>query len=407
MYWSNPMHPTREQQLLTRLKVVFPDQLSRNYLLLFKDIDPTSSGKYVPWLVKIWMAATTSWPISEQESENLTEDAELLHELLQKFHRFKNQLPVEQRDILKHTKGSLATALKNFELPEGTKSQLYQKQIVEGMKLLHQDANYRVVRITTPEAAREIAKGTGWCVSSLKVAADYIASGSLVLIEKFDPKTDAFDSFILAHHGYARVQFHEESDPEFRATSQVKDTEDLDLQTTFPKYFKALQPYLQLAFDDAKKHRMRKFADAYDLLLYQEDVAEGREQDEQRASFDWSLGHGQLETDEEYITRLIDLAANIFGGRDPWIEARILEYGHEQLILGYVQATGTIAPELEAYLKSKWIIERYIDWAYAFTKDYHEVKIRAGQASEKEHWQTRLEPWLALVTRMRAKLKAK
>lgn len=386
--------------MLERLNSRYHPAGSREYLELFKKIDPTSSGKYIPWLVKLWL----------KDNSVSDEDAELLHELLQKFHRFKNQLPVEQRDILKHTKGSLAAALKNFALPEGTKSQLYQKQIIEGMKLLHQDANYRVVRITTPEAAREIAKGTAWCVSSLKVAADYIASGPLVLIEKYgaDPASDAveaFESFALAHHGYTKAQGHVEADPEYQSTSQVKDVEDLDLEQEWPSAFKHLQPYLQLAFKDVKEHRMRKFADAWDLQFYQEDLVESGERPEQRTSFDWSTGHGQLETDEEYFTRLVDLAANIFGGRDPWIEARILEYGHEQVILNYIKVTGTIDPKLEAYLSSKWSIEGYIDWAYAYTKDYREAMVRAGQASEKEHWQTRLESWLALVTRMRDKIK--
>jgi len=409
MYWLNPMHPTREQQMLTRLKTVFPDQLSRHYLILFKDIDPTSSGKYVPWLVKTWMAATTSWPISAQETEDLEEDAELLHELLQKFHRFKNQLPVEQRDILIHTKGSLAAALKGFELPEGTRSQLYEKQILEGMQILHQDADYRVVRISTPEAAREIAKGTAWCISSLKVGADYIASGPLILIEKSHP-AGGFDSFILAHHGYRRVQSHVEADPEYHSTSQVKDEEDLDLQNSNPEVFSRMQPYFQLAFKEVKMHRMRKFADAWDLQMYQEDIAEGGEHSEQRASFDWGTGHGQLETDEEYLTRLIDLAAHIFGGRDPWIEARVIESNDERMLLKYIQETGAMDPSLEVYLKTKWIIESYIEWAYAVTKGNQEVALHARETryprenGEIADWQARLEAWLALATRMRAKI---
>lgn len=402
------MHPLREKQLLARLNSHLSAFMwrtedlggyggSKEYLEMFKKIDPTSSGKYVPWLVNLLLA-----------NDFLGEDAEMLHELLQKFHRFKNQLPVKQRDILQHTKGSLATALKDFQLPEGTRSQLYEKQILEGMQLLHQDNEFKVIRITTPEAAREIAKGTAWCVSSLKVAADYIASGPLILIEKFDPQTNVFDSFALAHHGYKKLQSHVEADPEYHPTSQVKDTEDQDY-AQHDDDFKLLQPYLQMAFNDVKIHRMRKFADAYDLHMYQEDIAEGRGPPEQRVSFDWSTGHGQLENDEEYFTRLIDLASKIFGGRDAWVEEKILNSNDEQIIFKYIQETGTIDPQLEAYLKTKWIIENYIQWAYAFTKGYQEVKpsqraIGAARTAELENWQARLEDWLALATRMRAKI---
>ena len=402
------MHPRREQQLLARLNshlsafIWRTEDLggyggSKEYLEMFKKIDPTSSGKYVPWLVNLLLA-----------DDFLGEDREMLHELLQKFHRFKNQLPVKQRDILHHTKGSLATALKDFQLPEGTRSQLYEKQILEGMQLLHQDDAFKVIRITTSEAAREIAKGTAWCVSSLKVSADYIASGPLILIEKFDPQINAFESFALAHHGYTRLQSHVEADPEYHPTSQVKNTKDQDY-AQHSADFQLLQPYLQIAFNDVKIHRMRKFADAWDLRMYQEDVAEGRELEEQQDPFDWSTGHGQLEMNEEYFTRLIDLAANIFGGRDSWIEEKILSSSDEQMIFKYIQETGTIDPRLEKYLKTKGVIENYIQWAYAFTKGYQEVRpsqraIGTARTAELENWQARFEDWLALATRMRAKI---
>lgn len=400
MYWHNPVHPFREQQILERLGIWFSETQSRRYLDLFKEIDPTSTGKYIAWLVKLWttvpdrdlhiprtISRSQARSLLITQAEVMEEDAEFLHELLQKFHYFRKQLPPDRRDILRHTKGSLALALKDFELPEETKSQLYERQIQEGQKLIQQDKDYRVLRITTSEAAREIAKGTAWCVSSLKVAADYIASGPLVLIQKFNGKQ--YEPFILAHHGYQRLQSHEEADPEYGVTSQINDTADVEVS---PEVLKEMQPYLQNAFAEVKFHRMRKFADAWDLKMYNEESKEDAL--EQSHPFSYRSGRGQLEMDEEYLTRLIILSTTIFGGRDPWIEQRVIESasnpkpGGQRYLLNYIMEAHIIDESLEKHLTQPWAITAYLKWAL----DY----LKYGPAGEKFD----IESWFQIARRM-------
>lgn len=377
------MHPDRERALFLRLTRGDTHQVSisraTEWLSLFKTIDPTPNGKYVSWLINLFLA------------ENfLEEDADLYTELLEKFHRFKNQLPKEERDINRHTKGSLATALRRLEiklgreLPSSLQTQLKQEKIASGMLLINRVDAFEIIRLTTPEAAKYAAKGTAWCVSSLKVGADYIASGPLVFIREVLDTGD-YQPILLAHHGYTTFRSHEESESVFAPTTQVKDINDEDIFQSGSSFDPIqIADLLQIGFEDARLHRMRKFSDATDLKMYQEALLDGVVKAPQKVAFDWATGYGQIELDEEYLTRLINMAVHLFGGRDPWIEARILESGNESIILQYIFDTGTISEDLEKYLISDRAKERYIDWVFM---ELHDQKARQRKPLDHDYLQ--------------------
>lgn len=350
------VHPIREQKILSSLEQRFPGSKSRQYLELFKMIDPTSSGKYTTWLTSLWLA-------SEFSADTLEEDAELLHELLKKFHLFKKQLPAEQRDIMRHTKGSLAMALAGFELPEGTKNEIYEKKVLAGRELLHQDDEFRVIQLTTPEAARRTSQKTAWCVSSLRVAADYLASGPLFVFERWNAEQADYLPVALAHHGYSRYQPHVEADSYYRVTSQLKNVKDLDVFSHDKELFEDLLPYVRLALNDVINHKLRKIADAWEAE-YIKNFPDTADEVDTRFGLTSLDKIGSLETDEEYYLRLMEMR-DIYGDtRIPEIEKKILESNDSNIIASYMITNFIIDPRLEKHLIHEHHKRTYISAMY-------------------------------------------
>lgn len=144
-------------------------------LPLLAEIDPTNSGEYVPWLLKL----------VKTKDVRLPEDAEKLNELLVVFHHYKRRFPPELRDINRYkSHADLYKAIR--QLFPTTDDGLV---LDENFKLVGEVPPYSLYEVTDRKTVQKMGKNTNWCTKAKEVAEEYLKQGPLYLIlmngEKF------------------------------------------------------------------------------------------------------------------------------------------------------------------------------------------------------------------------------
>ena len=343
----NPMHPRRREAYLERLANSDlikdrgwvgedPSRRAAAYLDDIADLDPTSSKKYTGWLIRESLAYRC----------NLPEDEQVASETLEAFHRHKHQF--EHQDINRYHFGQLAAEASRLVFPQGTRS----VRIEQGLNVLTyyrmgvgfiqepnelQDADMRLLHVTTPEAARYVARGTAWCVRNLEVATDYLASGRLLFIEMWMDDGEGgtgWMPYVLSHLGY-RKRYGGEGPDWYEPAAEIMDIENLafsldqsvrynaaghSINQTLPDRVAHIIRLLDFGYRPFIQERIRVFGTAHDLRYWQ--------QYEQHEKPDDEYGPdevGRIEDVNDYGSRLLVYAQVILQQRDPWIEAKLLE----------------------------------------------------------------------------------
>jgi len=170
-------------------------------------------GPYAQWIIKQYlslvpMSGDGETPLSKDDEQyykkelsrsrsQFFEDLYKITEYLTKYHRFKNRLPAEQRDINKMTVSSLYDAVKDFSLEKtkATKDERKEASIsfeYPGAEVLYNGPKWAVTRISDKGALGKDAacfyggfkEETEWCTSSpgLQWFEKYIATGPLYQI---------------------------------------------------------------------------------------------------------------------------------------------------------------------------------------------------------------------------------
>ena len=170
-------------------------------------------GPYAQWIIKQYlslvpMSGDGETPLSKDDEQyykkelsrsrsQFFEDLYKITEYLTKYHRFKNRLPAEQRDINKMTVSSLYDAVKDFSLEKtkATKDERKEASIsfeYPGAEVLYNGPKWVVTRISDKGALGKDAacfyggfkEETEWCTSSpgLQWFEKYIATGPLYQI---------------------------------------------------------------------------------------------------------------------------------------------------------------------------------------------------------------------------------
>lgn len=161
----NPLSDARKSFLLPRLS---PSEVS--LLPELAEIDPTQSGEYVPWLLRML----------KRSDIRLPEDAEKLNELLIVFHQNKRKLPSEQRDINRYkTHGELYKALK--ALFPTTDDGLV---LDETFRFVGEVPPYQLFEVVDRRSVQRMGENTNWCTKAKDVAEKYLLHGPLYLILK-------------------------------------------------------------------------------------------------------------------------------------------------------------------------------------------------------------------------------
>lgn len=135
--------------------------------------DPTPSGSYSKWVLDLLL----------KKNIDLPEDAGKVRELLEHYHRVKQRLPLDQRQLKAFTSYQHLRSVLLPLLPELRSRAEMQR---EGTILIAEEeisaATYEILRLATVEATTLAAKNSGWCVCNPQTAARYLESGPLFLI---------------------------------------------------------------------------------------------------------------------------------------------------------------------------------------------------------------------------------
>lgn len=152
----------------------FP-QFKRPEIRMIAESDPTPSKKYIAWLLKLTAKKNLRFP----------EDREKVFERLTQFDQLKRKQSFQgERDINQYrTYGNLARTIKN-NLSVKTKGEEHREQLTSGMEEIYGDGEYRVIKITTPEASAKLCRGTEWCTKDPKYSNSYLLQGPMYRFEK-------------------------------------------------------------------------------------------------------------------------------------------------------------------------------------------------------------------------------
>lgn len=148
------------------------------------ELAKVKAGNYVNWIIKSFLTPRTEAdPGSvayereiKQLKDRFIEDLYKVTDDLKKFHRFKNRLPEEKRDITKLTPDELYDAVKDFDLTMATTTKAERKSapVHPGGKIVFDGDNWRVVEIKDKGVVGKEAacfyggnnQETRWCTSA-------------------------------------------------------------------------------------------------------------------------------------------------------------------------------------------------------------------------------------------------
>lgn len=174
-------------------------------------VDPTyPKADYITWLLKLVIAKTITLP----------EDAEKITGRLVQFDRLKRTSRFTgTKDILQYK--TFAALAKTIDDNNGvvSKGQEIRTKSEQGVELVKEMGGYKLWRVSTPEAAAKLFRGTDWCVKDPKYFKQYAEKDpNFYYVEKDGDPT------YLAHFG----------------SEQLKDVNDDTLEDVQPDYRKDL-----------------------------------------------------------------------------------------------------------------------------------------------------------------------
>ena len=162
-------------------------------------------GAYSQWIIKQWMKlqqeadkhyayGSPDWDVKlEQLQKQFMEDLYKTTEDLQKFHRFKQQIPQEKRDINRISSfDELYDLTKEFSLEQATTTKA--ERIRQDAELVYDGPNWEILIPKSEEASCHYGANTRWCTagSSNNYYNHYSKQGPLyIILNKKDP-TDKY-----------------------------------------------------------------------------------------------------------------------------------------------------------------------------------------------------------------------
>mgnify|MGYP001411991572 FL=1 len=254
-------------------------------------------GAYSQWIIKQWMKlqqeadkhyayGSPDWDVKlEQLQKQFMEDLYKTTEDLQKFHRFKQQIPQEKRDINRISSfDELYDLTKEFSLEQATTTKA--ERIRQDAELVYDGPNWEILIPKSEEASCHYGANTRWCTagSSSNYYNHYSKQGPLyIILNKKDP-TDKY-------------QFHFESnqfmDKEDRSVSLSPFLNDRpELKEFFKEMFKR---YLNKDQDRGKRVQVKYPNDnvsKYIGIYGFDEFMESLPQDMTRFDFESGGGYG-------------------------------------------------------------------------------------------------------------------
>jgi len=205
-------------------------------------------GAYSQWIIKQWMKlqqeadkayayGSNEWGVKlEQLQEQFMEDLYKTTEDLQKFHRFKQQIAQEKRDINRvESFDELYELTKEFSLEQATTTKA--ERVLQDAELVYDGPNWEILVPKSREASCHYGANTRWCTagSSNNYYDHYSKQGPLYIITNKKDPTDKY-------------QFHFES-------NQFMDKEDRNVSLS---PFLNERPDLKIFFKEMFKRFLNK-----------------------------------------------------------------------------------------------------------------------------------------------------
>jgi hypothetical protein len=111
--------------------------------------DPSGNNKYLMWMADQFIKYSNNY--------------ESIVNIINKFHKVKNRLPKDKRDINKY-KHLYQLKDELLKVPVGSKRQK-RIEISKGAEKIYEDEEFIVLRVNTKEAACKYGSETKWCIS--------------------------------------------------------------------------------------------------------------------------------------------------------------------------------------------------------------------------------------------------
>tara|TARA_Y100000310_G_scaffold303153_1_gene341214 strand:+ start:1018 stop:2289 length:1272 start_codon:yes stop_codon:yes gene_type:complete len=162
-------------------------------------------GAYSQWLIKQWMSlqqeadkayayGSNEWGVKlEQLQATFLEDLYKTTEDLQKFNRFKSQLPQEKRDINRiASTDELYELTKQFSLEQATTTKA--ERVLQDAEMVYDGPNWEILIPKSRDAACHYGSNTRWCTagSSNNYYDHYSKQGPLYIITNKKDHTDKY-----------------------------------------------------------------------------------------------------------------------------------------------------------------------------------------------------------------------
>jgi len=137
---------------------------------IVKSVEPIEKGTkvYVPWLLNQMSPSKMGNRIIR-----LPEDSQRVIEVLNKFNLFKHKL--KHKDIARYKFRELEGEIDKLGGTQ-VKSKRQETRDIKaiGVEDYRESSNYKIVEVTTVEAACQLAKNTKWCTSDPETAEEYL-----------------------------------------------------------------------------------------------------------------------------------------------------------------------------------------------------------------------------------------
>jgi len=162
-------------------------------------------GAYSQWIIKQWMKlqqeadkhyayGSPDWGVKlEQLQKQFMEDLYKTTEDLQKFHRFKQQIPQEKRDINRiESFDELYELTKDFSLEQATTTKA--DRVRQDAELVYDGPNWEILIPKSREASCHYGANTRWCTagSTNNYYDHYSKQGPLYIITNKKDPTDKY-----------------------------------------------------------------------------------------------------------------------------------------------------------------------------------------------------------------------
>jgi len=155
----------------------------------FEKADPTRTKSYMKWIIREYLVGNF-----------LLEDINYLNQVLTVYDQYKRQLPTEQRDINRLSRGDVNGIYLQITEPESSTEPDTDLNI-PGARVIYSGPLGHLVIPETFEASQILGKGTSWCTSNTQHYFDRYTSNSplYIWIERLS-------------RGGEKMQFHFESE---------------------------------------------------------------------------------------------------------------------------------------------------------------------------------------------------